>query len=258
MKVKLVSYTPDAVELLIFTKSTRLKRDAALWETIMGWPHERKMEELAYMARTIPSSWEFVTYAFSIEGVSRAFTHQFVRTRNASYAQQTMRVVNPSGDNGECFEYTRGPSVTYTRPLGDADVDWKAFDRATIYDETMRTINKAYGKLLELGATTDDARGLLPTNICTNIMASFNLRALSDLIKKRSSGRVQDEYRDVAIAMRTAVYEVHPWANSFLEPRQHSVVKKLKEIAASVRDTNVPLANDIDKEADILTADLNA
>ena len=46
------------------------------------------------MANTIPSSWEFVDYTFLVTGVSRAYTHQQVRTRAASYAQQTMRVLN--------------------------------------------------------------------------------------------------------------------------------------------------------------------
>ncbi len=90
MKVSLISHTPHAAELLIFTKSTRLNMSPGLMDEIMSWSEDKKLAELEYMAATIPSSWEFVDYVFMIEGVSRAFTHQFVRSRNASYAQQTM------------------------------------------------------------------------------------------------------------------------------------------------------------------------
>ena len=94
MKVTLVSTTPDAAELLLFTKSTRLTMAPSLLAEIHAWPQEKKLAELAYMANTIPSSWEFVDYVFLVEGVSRAYTHQQVRTRAASYAQQTMRVLS--------------------------------------------------------------------------------------------------------------------------------------------------------------------
>jgi thymidylate synthase ThyX len=51
---------------------------------------------LDYISKTIRSSWEFVDYTFQITGVTRAFTHQFVRTRTGSYAQQSQRSVDMS------------------------------------------------------------------------------------------------------------------------------------------------------------------
>ncbi len=93
MKVTLISHTQDAENLLIFTKATRLTLSPGLLDEIRSRPQEDKMRELEYMANTIPSSWEFVDYVFLVEGVSRAYTHQQVRTRAASYAQQTMRVL---------------------------------------------------------------------------------------------------------------------------------------------------------------------
>ena len=88
MKVTLIYATPGAIDLLLFTKSTRLQLTPGLMDEIRSWPEERKLNELRYMAKTVPSSWEFVDLIFSIEDVTRAFTHQLVRTRTASYAQQ--------------------------------------------------------------------------------------------------------------------------------------------------------------------------
>ena len=83
MKVQLVNYTDDAVNLLIFTKNTRLMNDEDAFAKIAEWPNEKKQEELDYMLKTIRSSWEFIDYTFNIRDVSRGFTHQFVRTRQA-------------------------------------------------------------------------------------------------------------------------------------------------------------------------------
>ena len=64
-----------------------------LLEEIEGWSAQKRQNEIEYMANTVPSSWEFCDYSFMITGVTRAFTHQLVRTRTASYAQQAMRVL---------------------------------------------------------------------------------------------------------------------------------------------------------------------
>ena len=84
MKVKLVNYTQDAKDLLIFTKNTRLLNVEDAYQEIKDWPEDKKQAELDYMLQTIKSSWEFVDYTFEIRDVTRAFTHQFVRTRTGS------------------------------------------------------------------------------------------------------------------------------------------------------------------------------
>jgi len=199
MNVTLISTTPEAKELLIFTKSTRLTMSPGLMDEIRAWPEERKLAELRYMANTIPSSWEFVDYVFLIEGVSRAFTHQFVRSRQGSYAQQTMRVLNM----GE-YDYVYTDRVR---------VDVQARGIVDIVNENIRL---GYNKLIELGLPAEDARGILPTNISTNIVAKFNLRAFVDLAKSRTGGRTQGEYQKVMNAMVDAVLAVHPWAEMFM------------------------------------------
>lgn len=164
---------------------------------------EEKIRELEYMANTIPSSWEFVDYTFMIEGVTRAFTHQLVRTRNASFAQQTMRVLDVS--TGPGWDYLTGPTITENK------------EATTIYKTGMNVIDNCYKCLIENGAKIEDARGILPTNILTNIVMKINMRNFVELVHKRSSPRVQGEYRDVLEAMKEAVTEVHPWISMFID-----------------------------------------
>lgn len=208
MQVTLFEYSgkgsPDparaAANALIFTKSTRLNMTPDLYAQVEAMGDDKVMEELTYMANTIPSSWEFCHYSFIITGVSRGFTHQFVRTRTGAYAQQTMRILNV-----EDFDYIEGPTLE------------EVPGALSSYQNSMTLINEQYKHLIGMGVAIEDARGILPTNIATNICADFNLRTLSELFRKRASSRTQGEYRDVIDAMKAAVVAVHPWTSLFFE-----------------------------------------
>jgi len=215
VKVTLINHTPNAAQLLVFTKATRLTMAPALLAEIQSRPAEAIEQELAYMAETIPSSWEFVDYVFLVEGVSRACTHQQVRTRAGSYAQQTMRVL----DMGK-YDYV------YT--------DRNKADQVSmaIIDKTNRYIQGAYSTLIQSGVAPEDARGILPTNIATNIVCKFNLRTLSELCKSRTGGRTQSEYQQVVNAMADAVLAVHPWAERFLFPAKRNAFDEIEAFAA--------------------------
>ena len=214
MKVELISYTPDAVNLLLFTKNTRLMDDDDAYEKIKSWSEEKKQEELDYMSNTIRSSWEFIDYVFNIREVTRGFTHQFVRTRQGSYAQQSQRTVDMSG-----FNY-------YVPERIEKDLTAKE-----IYDDGMEMINEFYQRLrTELNIPAEDARGLLPTNIHTNIVAKFNLRTLSETAKSTLSPRAQGEYQQLFKLMKKRVEEVHPWAEPFLTPTEWAAPSMSKSL----------------------------
>jgi flavin-dependent thymidylate synthase len=200
MKVTLINYTQDALETLIFTKSTRLKMSATGLETIKAWPQEKKMAELEYMLNTIKSSWEFADYVFLIEGVTRAFTHQLVRHRiGTSFAQQAQRVVDMSE-----FEFVETGSILEDKNL------------SIIYADGMDGIKDTYKKLAAAGARTQDARGILPTNIQTGIVFKANLRTLNGMAGERLCVKAQGEFQDVMRQIRDEVIAVHPWTERML------------------------------------------
>ena len=213
MKVKLINFTIDPVNLLLFTKNTRLMNDEDAYSKISSWDEEKKQAELDYMLNTIRSSWEFIDYTFDIKDVTRGFTHQFVRTRQGSYAQQSQRTVDMQG-----FGY-------YT-----PDKIYKDETANIIYDDAMQTINDRYQELRNLGIPAEDARGILPTNIYTNIVAKFNLRTLSEMAKSRLSPRAQGEYQEVFKLMVKEVVAVHPWAEAFLTPKEWAAPSMAKPL----------------------------
>tara|TARA_R100000329_G_scaffold150886_1_gene144995 strand:+ start:7049 stop:7696 length:648 start_codon:yes stop_codon:yes gene_type:complete len=213
MRVKLINATSDAVNLLLFTKNTRLMNDEDAYSKISAWDDEKKQSELDYMLNTIRSSWEFIDYTFDVKDVTRGFTHQFVRTRQGSYAQQSQRTVDMQG-----FGY-------YT-----PDRIYKDETANIIYDDAMRMINDKYQELRNLGIPAEDARGILPTNIHTNIVAKFNLRTLSEMAKSRLSPRAQGEYQEVFKLMVKEVVAVHPWAEAFLTPKEWAAPSMAKPL----------------------------
>lgn len=218
MKVSLINYTPHALETLIFTKNTRLRMTARGLEEIIAWPEERKQQEWEYMKGTIQSSWEFVDYIFMIEDVTRAFTHQLVRHRvGTSFAQQAQRAVDMSG-----FEYLatgdklnpEGFHIPVRQSkLRDGD---PGTNPSNIYDKTMQVIDASYQALIAEGVPAQDARGILPTNILTNIAFKANLRTLHEMALKRLCVKAQGEFQDVFRAIRAEVTRVHPWTEPVL------------------------------------------
>lgn len=196
MRVELLSHTPNGLDLLLRTKNTRLAVD----ENPADWSDEKKQDNLDYMRDTIKSSWEFVDYTFAIHGVTRAFTHQLVRTRTGSYAQEAMRVIDASG-----FETLVPPAVEADY---SATLSWK---------RCMNAIDATYRALVELRVPRQDARGVLPTNVLTSIVAKFNLRTLHEMAKLRLCTRTQGEYQSVFRAMRALVIGVDPWTAEFID-----------------------------------------
>jgi len=194
MKVELINHTQNALELLLRTKNTRLafKEDPATWSA------EKKAEHLAYMRDTIRSSWEFCDYVFELSGVTRAFTHQLVRTRTGAYAQESQRTVD-----------------VREHPVAKPQSIASSANANEWWDEMVGRVKDFYADLVDGEIPVQDARGILPTNMTTSIVAKFNLRTLHDMAKVRLCTRTQGEYQDVFREMRRRVIEVHPWVEQF-------------------------------------------
>lgn len=246
IEVNMIDYTgigsPDplyAARLLAYTKNTRLGQGGNARYKYEIMSKEELGKELDYMASTIRSSWEFIDYTFEIKNVTRAFTHQFVRTRvGVSFAQQSQRSVDMSG-----FVATTPKTIRENN------------DTLRAWNDSMSMINQTYQHMIEEGIPAEDARGILPTNIQTNIIAKINLRAFADLCGKRINPRAQGEYTEVVKLMRDHVYRVHPWAKRFLEPERKStpaIDKILREALGENTPFSKPEVNAALKEVDLL------
>lgn len=227
-----------AARLLAFLKNTRLEQNADTMAKFFAMPEAELSAELAYIANTIRSSWEFVDYTFMISGVTRAFTHQLVRTRTASYAQQAQRVVKLTD-----IQVTM-PETVAADPIAKELWEKHEKDQADVYRI-----------LTDIGIPAQDARGMLMTAVQTNIVMKVNLRTLADLIGKRENLRAQGEYGEVAKQWREIVTKLHPWTEPFLSPertRTPNLDSILREALGDGSPIDKPKVNAALKELDSL------
>jgi thymidylate synthase (FAD) len=185
LKIKLLRYTADA-ELLCGAAaltSTKSGSPSEILEKMDKETAKRIIKRVAGYGHV--SVIEHASFTFSIEGVSRAMTHQLVRHRIASFTQQSQRYV--TYDTLE--KYVTPPSITNNK------------EAQKIFDKTLEKISETYQNLLKLGIKNEDARFILPNAAKTNIIVTMNARELRHFFNLRCCTRSQWEIREVAIEM---------------------------------------------------------
>jgi thymidylate synthase (FAD) len=185
LKVKLLRHTADA-ELLCGAAaltSTKSGSPSEIFEKMDSETAKRIIKRVTGYGHV--SVIEHASFTFSIEGVSRAMTHQLVRHRIASYTQQSQRYVT----YGMLEKYVTPPSIANNTEAKE------------VFDKTLENISETYQNLLEMGITKEDARFILPNAAKTNIIVTMNARELHHFFNLRCCIRSQWEIREVAIEM---------------------------------------------------------
>lgn len=220
MKVELIRYTQDALDLLLETKNTRMTG-----KPVSEMTESEKQEHWRYMLDTIKSPFDFVDYIFDITAVSKNMTHQMVRTRTGAYQERTSRAQESSAFDAirpKAFSHQNPELIDHCEEFGTDEEHQSLLQKqylAEKWDDAMATIDALYQELRAAGAEIQDARAVLPSNMQTHIMAKFNLRTLQQMASNRLCTRTQGEYQEVFRAMVAEVLKVHPWANPLLQPQ---------------------------------------
>jgi len=194
-KASLISHTPMPIaNMAYFRRIMHAPVPDSLDEFVKGQQKWLGMSIDTYFNDVLlkdgmPTFLESVNVMFKLENVSRALTHQLVRHRvGFAYSQQSMRCVRC-----ETFAQDGAYYLPETVKMKEA------------YHLNMLEIQDTYNQALKRGCSTQDARGLLPTNIHTSIIVSATLRAIVEMINKRMCWKVQGEFRDLAVQMRNEI-----------------------------------------------------
>ncbi|MEE8717369.1 MAG: FAD-dependent thymidylate synthase [Coriobacteriales bacterium] len=195
MEVTLLYHTPDP-ERAVATAARLCYAPVGGRELMEGLTQEK----IEHVLRTIMTSGHYSTlehasYTFSIEGVSRALTHQLVRHRQASYNQQSQRYV----------KFKSEPDVVKPATVA-ADPEL-----SRVFDETVDQIWHAYDRLVQAGVPAEDARYLLPNACETKIVVTMNIRELLHFFELRCCNRAQWEIRELAWKMLELVRPTAPY-----------------------------------------------
>ena len=190
MIVRLLAHTPDADRICGAAAHSCYSEDSAadLLETVDPAKMLRHVIGMGHH-----SVIEHAVFTFSVEGVSRALTHQLVRHRIASFSQQSQR-------------YVRLSEPTYVVP----ETVKRDPEAMKVYEETMDGIWDSYSKLIGMGIPAEDARYVLPNGCTTNITITMNARELLHFFSMRCCNRAQWEIREMADEMLRLCKEVSP------------------------------------------------
>ena len=116
----------------------------------------------------------------------RGVTHEWVRHRLASYSQESTRYCN-YGKLG--FQYI------YPSFFEFDSLEYREW-REAIKDATLHYLN-----LLKLGRSPQEARGVLPNSLKTEIIVTHNLREWRHFFYLRCSAEAHPQIREIAILL---------------------------------------------------------
>ena len=192
--VILIAHTPEAEKVVAMAAKICYAKDVSIKKL------QKKINDndvSAFITKLLESGhespFEHISFTFGIEGISRAFSHQLVRHRMASFSQRSQRY---------CFE----DGFNYIEP---EDINENE-NEDKIFRDFMRHSKEVYSKLIDKGVKPEDARMVLPNACETKIIVTMNARELLHFFKLRCCKRAQKEIREVAFMMKNICRKVAP------------------------------------------------
>jgi len=131
---------------------------------------------------------------------NRGFSHEMVRHRLCSFAQESTRYCNYSADKF-------GGEITVIQPY------WLDENHPGLENKwfmAMKETEKSYFQLLEMGLPAQAARGVLPNDLKTEINVKANLREWRQIFKLRCSPAAHPDMRRVMIPLLRELKERIP------------------------------------------------
>ena len=214
------------------------------WEHATGWcaldENERAYVEACFAGKTLQQVLEGVTFDFCIDGVSRAFTHQNVRTRlGAGFMQhggrdndwrhrawtmpETMNRMCEAGEMTAVEWADRGlrHCITSWKPIESYLMSVDPPERSdTIREAIERHIMRGrelYSALVDAGIPWQDARRVLFMGMQTYIHDQYNYLALSGMLANRLEHIMDWEHNCVAqLMLREVKMKCPPLLSKYL------------------------------------------
>ena len=141
----------------------------------------------------------------------RGVSHELVRHRLAAYSQESTRYCNYSKwrFGGKImvvrpvwypWEIIRNPTehtaATYTKEL-HAKYDEHLLIRAAHWVNSCESAEHDYMRMLEAGATPQEARAVLPNSLKTEVVMTANMREWRHILRLRASAAAHPQIRDL-------------------------------------------------------------
>ena len=132
----------------------------------------------------------------------RGISHELVRHRLASFAQESTRYCNYSKDKF-------GNEITVIKPFFFE----KGSTNYNAWYESCQAAENAYFKMLNNGATPQEARSVLPNSLKTEIIVTMNYREWRHFFKlraARSTGPAHPQMEEITIPLLNEIKKLIP------------------------------------------------
>lgn len=149
----------------------------------------------------LQTALEDIRIAFAVYRVSRASTHQIVRSRRAAFHQQSMRA----------HYYGERPGFKMPESVWIKDGAREAFL------EAMVAAHRAYSIACAHGVSYQDARYILPEGTENFIMCEYSLAEFINVYAYRACSMFQWEIVYIVRRMREKLLEKHPWLEPYIK-----------------------------------------
>lgn len=149
----------------------------------------------------LQTALETQTIVFAVGGVSRTCTHQLVRSRRASFHQQSQRA-GYMGDGPEC----RMPESI-----------WKSVTARQTFFRSVMASWRAYRDICDMDISYQDARFVLPEGTTNFIMLEYPIREFLNVYAYRGCSMFQWEIVQVMRECRRVLVEAHPWIEPYVK-----------------------------------------
>ena len=156
----------------------------------------------AFVAGLIKRGHESVLehYSFTVKFTcDRGVSHELVRHRLASYAQESTRYCNY---NKADF----GSEITVIKPFFLRPHT----DGFNLWEEGCLFAEQTYFNLLECGCSPQEARSVLPNSLKTEVIMTANIREWRHFLKLRCSSAAHPQMLEVALILLEKVHDLIP------------------------------------------------
>lgn len=198
MKVELI-YETNNPELAVQTGARICYSKKSAAELSKELVNEEFLKDFIEMGHGTPL--EHAVFTFSVEGISRACSHQLVRHRHISFNQKSQRYVDESGFDyvtPEAFKEDWVDNIYFQNAMEDAKTRYNQLvDRLVFHG-------------MDRKKAQENARAVLPNACTTSLQLTMNLRELHQFLDTRLCNRAQDEIRELAEKILEIMKEKHP------------------------------------------------
>jgi thymidylate synthase (FAD) len=149
----------------------------------------------------LQTALETQVVVFTVQGVSRTCTHQLVRSRRASFHQQSQRA----------SWYGDKPEVRMPESI------WRNDRARAAYLRAVEAAHDAYRVACDEDISYQDARYALGESTTNFIMCEYSIREFINVFAYRGCSMFSWEIVHVAREMRRLLVEAHPWLEPYIK-----------------------------------------